>query len=104
MLLAGALLFVRSLQNLMMRDTGFQQDGVLVANIDFTRLNLPQIRRDPFVRDLLDHIRAIPGIAAAAAASRSPVNGSSSNDDVIGENGEDTKGSTMAGLHQPWLF
>ena len=95
-LLAGALLFARSLQNLMMRDTGFQQDGVLVANIDFTRLNLPQIRRDPFVRDLLDHIRAIPGVAAAAAASRSPVNGSSSNDDVIGENGEDTK-------EAPWL-
>jgi predicted permease len=95
-LLAGALLFARSLQNLMMRDTGFQQDGVLVANIDFTRLNLPQIRRDPFVRDLLDHIRAIPGVAAAAAASRSPVNGSSSNDNVIGENGEDTK-------EAPWL-
>jgi len=49
-LLAGALLFARSLQNLMTRDMGFQQNGVLVANIDFARLNLPEPRRDSFSR------------------------------------------------------
>ena len=90
-LLAGALLFARSLQNLMTRDTGFQQDGVLVANLDFTRLNLPETRRDSFVRDLLDRIRAVPGVAQAAASMRSPVSGNSSNDDIIAENGADTK-------------
>src|SRR5215472_11862679 len=63
-LLAGALLFARSLQNLMTRDTGFQQDDLLVANIDVTRLNLPEARRSSLVRDLLDHIRAVPGVAA----------------------------------------
>ncbi len=90
-LLAGALLFARSLQNLMTRDTGFQQDGVLVANLDFTRLNLPETRRDSFVRDLLDRIRAVPGFAQAAASMRSPVCGICSNDDIIAENGADTK-------------
>src|SRR5262249_20071617 len=35
-LLAGALLFARSLQNLMTRNLGFQQNGVLVTNVDFT--------------------------------------------------------------------
>jgi putative ABC transport system permease protein len=90
-LLAGALLFARSLQNLMTRDTGFQQDGVLVANIDFTRLNLPKARRDQFGRDLLDRIRAVPGVSAAAASNRSPVNGNSSNDDIVDEKGQDTK-------------
>jgi putative ABC transport system permease protein len=90
-LLAGALLFARSLQNLMTRDTGFQQDGVLVANLDFTRLNLPETRRDSFVRDLLDRIRAVPGVAQAAASMRSPVSGNSSNDDIVAENGADTK-------------
>ena len=90
MLLAGALLFARSLRNLMSLDPGFKQDGVLVANVDFTRLNLPGARRDPFTRDLLDRIRALPGVAAAAAAMRSPVNGSSSNDDIINANGTDT--------------
>jgi putative ABC transport system permease protein len=103
-LLAGALLFARSLQNLMTRDTGFQQDGVLVANIDFTRLNLPEVRRDSFVRDLLDRIRAVPGVAAAAASTRSPVNGSSSNDDIIGENGADTKETSWLDYISPGYF
>jgi putative ABC transport system permease protein len=103
-LLAGALLFARSLQNLMRRDTGFQQDGVLVANIDFIRLNLPEVRRDSFVRDLLDRIRAVPGVAAAAASMRSPVSGSSSNDDIIGENGADTKEASWLDYISPGYF
>jgi predicted permease len=103
-LLAGALLFARSLQKLMTRDTGFQQDGVLVANIDFTRLNLPEARRSSFVRDLLDHIRAVPGVAAAAASTRSPVSGSSSNDDIIGENGADTKEASWLDYISPGYF
>ncbi len=88
----------------MTRDTGFQQDGVLVANIDFTRLNLPEVRRDSFVRDLLDRIRAVPGVSAAAASTRSPVNGSSSNDDIIGENGADTKEASWLDYISPGYF
>jgi predicted permease len=103
-LLAGALLFARSLQNLMTRDTGFQQNGVLVASIDFTRLNLPAQRRDLFVSDLLDRIRALPGVAAAAASRRSPVNGNSSNDDIIGENGADTKEASWLDYVSPGYF
>jgi putative ABC transport system permease protein len=85
-LLVGALLFARSLENLMTRPLGFQQNGVLVANIDFPRLNLPEARRNPFVRDLLDRVRAVPGVSAAAASNRSPVNGNSSNDGILAEN------------------
>lgn len=103
-LLAGALLFARSLQNLMTRDTGFQQDGLLVANIDFTRLKLPDGRRDSFVRDLLDRIRAVPGVGAAAASMRSPVSGNSSNDDIIGENGADTKEASWLDYISPGYF
>jgi len=104
LLLAGALLFARSLQNLMTRDMGFQQNGALVANIDFTRLNLPEPRRDSFSRDLLDRIRAVPGVAAAAASNRSPVNGNSSNDEVIGENGVGTKESSWLDYISPGYF
>ncbi len=103
-LLAGALLFARSLQNLMSRDPGFQQNGVLVANIDFTRLNLPEARRNSFVRDLLDRIRAVPGVAAASASMRSPINGNSSNDDIIGENGADTKEASWLDYVSPGYF
>jgi putative ABC transport system permease protein len=86
MLLAGALLFARSLENLMTRPLGFQQNGVLVANIDFPRLNLSEARRNPFVRELLDRVRAFPGVVAAAASNRSPVSGNSSNDGVLADN------------------
>jgi len=106
-LLAGALLFARSLRNLMTRDPGFQQNGVLVANVDFTRLNLPAAQREPFTRDLLERIRAIPGVAAAAAAMRSPVSGSESNDMVLGEKGQtmqDSKGDAWIDHVSPGYF
>jgi putative ABC transport system permease protein len=86
-LLAGALLFARSLRNLLTRNPGFQQNGVLIANVDFTRLNVPDAQQEPFARNLLEHVRAIPGVAAAAASTRSPVSGSSSNDAILDANG-----------------
>jgi putative ABC transport system permease protein len=65
-LLVGALLFVRTLRNLLTLDPGFQQQGVLVAELDMTRLNLPPERRQDFKRDLLSRIRAIPGVDSAS--------------------------------------
>jgi putative ABC transport system permease protein len=91
-LLAGALLFARSLQNLMTRNLGFRQNGVLVANVDFTRLNVPDAQRAWFVGNLLEHIRAVPGVAAAGASTRSPMNGSSSNDWILDKNGNHQNG------------
>jgi len=91
-LLAGALLFARSLQNLMTRNLGFQQNGVLVTNVDFTRLNVPDAQRAAFVRNLLEHIRAVPGVAAAGASTRSPMNGSSSNDWILDKTGNHHEG------------
>jgi putative ABC transport system permease protein len=85
-LLAGSLLFARSLFNLMTRPVGFEQDGVLIANVVFQRLDLPEARRIPFIEELLDRIRAVPGVAAAAASNRSPVNGNTSNNSVLAGN------------------
>ncbi len=103
-LLAGALLFARSLANLMTRKPGFQQDGVLVANLDFVRLNLPEARRNPFVRDLLERVRDLPGVAAAAASERSPVNGSESNRSVLGEHGAASSGWAYVDDISPGYF
>ena len=103
-LLAGALLFARSLRNLMTRDPGFQQDGVLVTDIDFTRLKLSTERLYPFTEDLLERIRAIPGVSAAAASNRSPVNGSSSNDWVLNDKGEHPNGAAWEDYVSPGYF
>ena len=77
-LIAAGILFARSLWNLRHVDTGFRREGVLVAGLDFRRLDVPMERRHDMQRDLLARIRAVPGVRAAAGASVIPVSGSSS--------------------------
>jgi putative ABC transport system permease protein len=74
-LVAGALLFSRSLGKLLTVDTGFRQDGVLVAEVSFRQLNLPPDRYPGFKDELLDRIRAIPGVESAAIAHEIPLLG-----------------------------
>ncbi|PYT20677.1 MAG: hypothetical protein DMG58_33505, partial [Acidobacteria bacterium] len=52
-LLVGALLFARSLRNLLTLDTGFRKDGILIADLDLSRLKIPVERDMAFRRDLL---------------------------------------------------
>jgi predicted permease len=65
-LVAGALLFSRSLGKLLTVDTGFQQEGVLTASVSFQRLNLPPDRNPAFKDELVDRLRTIPGVESAA--------------------------------------
>ncbi len=65
-LLVGAGLFLRSLQNLQSFDTGFRADGVLLVEIDpqgggYAREQLPQL-----YRDLVERVEAIPGVSSAS--------------------------------------
>jgi putative ABC transport system permease protein len=102
-LVAGALLFARSLDNLVTRNLGFQQSGVLIANLDFSALKLPETRRNPFVRDLLDRVRAVPSVASAAASSLSPVSGSRSYSGILSKSGA-TKGYSLDEYISPGYF
>ena len=74
-LLFSALLFTQSLRNLMVDDLGFQAKGVLVARLDFTRLQIPPDGRAAFQRQLLDRIRSIPGVEEAANTNIVPLGG-----------------------------
>ncbi len=74
-LLFGALLFTTSLRNLLTDDPGFQAKGVLIAWLDFTRLQIPVEKRGAFQGQLLDRIRAIPGVDAAANTNIVPLGG-----------------------------
>jgi predicted permease len=65
-LVAGALLFSRSLANLLTVNTGFHQEDVLTATVIFRPLNLAQERIPAFKDELLERIRAIPGVESAA--------------------------------------
>jgi predicted permease len=72
-LVAGAFLFSRSLSNLLTVDTGFRQEGVLTATVNFQRLNLPRERYASFKDELLDRVRAIPGVESAAIVHEIPL-------------------------------
>ncbi|PYJ99499.1 MAG: hypothetical protein DME23_09395 [Verrucomicrobia bacterium] len=77
LLVVSALLFSLSLRNLMTLDAGFQQEGVLIAAVNFSHLNLPLERRQPFKGEMLERLRAIPGVDAAADAMQLPLSGNS---------------------------
>jgi predicted permease len=74
-LVAGALLFSRSLGKLLKVDAGFRQEGVLTATVVFQRLNLPPDRYQVFKDELLDRIRSIPGVESAALTHVIPLHG-----------------------------
>jgi predicted permease len=74
-LLVGALLFSRSLRNLLTQDPGFRSDGILVAYVDTTPLKPPRDRRVEYKRQLLERVRAIPGVRSAAEAMIVPISG-----------------------------
>jgi len=76
-LVAGALLFSRSLNKLETVDTGFRQDGILITQVGFAQLNIAPERRLGFRREMLDAMRTIPGVDAAAETNVVPLSGNS---------------------------
>ena len=84
-LLVGALLFARSLRNLTTLNAGFQQNGILITNVDFRRLQMPEERFAEYKRKIAKRIQAIPGVESAAQAMLVPFGGSTWNDNVINE-------------------
>ena len=86
-LLVGALLFVRSMRNLLTLDPGFRENGLLIANLDVSRLNPAPARRAGLYRELLDRMRATPGAANAASVAIVQISGSGWNDfiEILGE-------------------
>jgi len=89
-LLVGALLFVRSLRNLTTLNAGFQQNGILIVDVDFSRMNVSQERRQAFKQEIRERFAAIPGVASVADSSNVPISGNTWNDEVLG-NGPERK-------------
>jgi len=99
-LLVGALLFARSLNKLAGLDAGFRQDGILVTDIDFSSLNLPKERRMAFANDLLQRVRELPRVDAAAMAAIVPLSGDGIGHDIlIGETPPSDEDAPAAGFN-----
>jgi putative ABC transport system permease protein len=81
-LVVGALLFARSFTNLLAEPLGFEPRGVLIVDVN---LPGPPASRDAalaFKREVVDALRAMPGVGAAAETGFFPMSGSNSSNAV----------------------
>jgi putative ABC transport system permease protein len=74
-LVVGALLFVRTLQNLMTVDPGFREDGILVTTLDFRQTGVADSNQGALHRDLLERVTRVPGVQSAASVFIPPISG-----------------------------
>jgi predicted permease len=82
-LIVGAVLLARSLQNLMTLDPGFRTDGVLVVNADLTRAAIPAENRRFLFNQIVERLDGLHGVASAAEAFIAPMSGSGWNNRVV---------------------
>lgn len=75
-LLAGALLFVRSLQKLLAVDAGFRPEGIIAVEVDYRTAHFPKDRIVEIRRQTLEKLRTSTGAIAGAQISMTPVSGS----------------------------
>jgi putative ABC transport system permease protein len=83
-LVTGAVLFARTLANLLTVDAGFREDGILITWLD----RLPVARRLAVKKEILDRLRDVPGVEAASEVGLVPLSGGSVDNRVWVE-GED---------------
>src|SRR5579872_2820669 len=75
LLMIGAGLFVRTLQNLQKLDPGFKKEGVLLVSLEGRRTAFPQ--------QPLDDIRRLPGVVSASISTHTPLSGSTWTEPVV---------------------
>ena len=76
MLLVGSGLMIKSLMRLQSVDPGFDPNNLLLVSISLPRATYPDApRKIDFFQQLLAHVRQLPGVRAAGAASGPPFAG-----------------------------
>ncbi len=83
-LLVGAGLLVKSFIRLQRVDPGFDPRNVLTAVVTLPRAVYPERNQiAPFYSQLLERVRALPGVRSAAAISTLPLSGSNTDADFV---------------------
>jgi putative ABC transport system permease protein len=76
LLVVGAILLLTTLRNLRGLDPGFDPTHVLLYRLDPSRTDLDHERTRQYYRNVLDRVRAMPGVAAASVSVITPLSGS----------------------------
>ena len=74
-LVAGAVLLLRTLLNLSRVDTGFDRDHVLVVQVDPQGTNYERDRLRGFQREMLSALASLPGVRHVSLSTSTPFNG-----------------------------
>jgi putative ABC transport system permease protein len=75
-LLAGAGLMIRSFQRVLDVDTGYDTDGIVAAYLPLPMERNPEAAAlTQYVQQILDEVRAVPGVSQAAVATAIPLRG-----------------------------
>jgi predicted permease len=74
-LLVGALLFVRSYRNLLTLNPGLRESGITMGFFGFQPLNVKAENLAAFKTQLVEDVRAVPGVENAAATTNIPLIG-----------------------------
>jgi predicted permease len=82
LLVMGAGLFVRTLRNLERLDLGYPREGLLLMNVDPVAAGYQGARLESFPRDLVEHLRAVPGVSAVTFSDNGIFSGTESNTTV----------------------
>ena len=81
-LVVGAGLMVSTFLKLRTLDAGFEREHVLLVKVDLRNGNYPAERRGAAMRDMLVHLRALPGVRSASVSNMTPISNSFWNEDL----------------------
>jgi putative ABC transport system permease protein len=73
LLLFGAALFTHSLRRILAQDAGHNRDGILIVSTDAEAAGYSDARHAAFYVDLLERLKAMPGVQSASLSSYPPI-------------------------------
>jgi predicted permease len=75
LLVVGAGLMLTTFFKLENIDAGFNRNGVLLAGVDLRSGHYPPDREGAVLQEMLDRLRALPGVRSASASAITPISG-----------------------------
>jgi putative ABC transport system permease protein len=84
-LLAGAMLFIRSLQKLLAIDAGFRPEGIVAVSVDLRAAHYPKERIVAIRREMLERLEQKTGAISGAQVDMTPVGGGGWDQNVYAE-------------------
>jgi putative ABC transport system permease protein len=81
-LVLGAGLLLGTFRRLATADPGFEPAGVLLASLDMSTAGIPQEALPRVKREILERLRATPGVESASASVFTPLSGGGWNGDI----------------------